>query len=176
VVTFCYSNIYSQKCKVSNDPFSNERIVSFDFNNKVVYYEIKNEVVKFEIIFNYWGERNYIFEDNKDFLFKLKNGKTIVLKSTNESHPKVEQISTTSQGPFPTIGGFSSSESFTAYSFIFNLTKDEVIEFSNSDVTIIRIPETGSDEFSDLEAKGRTKRKTKAIKKGAKCILSYIDN
>lgn len=172
LLTFCALNSYSQKCKASNDPFTNEVIVSFDYNRKTVFYELKNDVIRFEVIFNYSGDRNYIFGKNLDFYFKLENGKSIVLKSVNESHPTVEQFNSTIYSPMQ--GGVVSSKSFTAYSFTFNLTKKEVLDFSNSKITIIRVPETGGEGFIDIKAKGRTKNKTKAIKKGATCVLEHI--
>ena len=80
---------------------------------------------------------------------------------------------------YPSFGGGLSmsslkTENFTAYTFSFEITKDELTEFSISDIELIRIPDTGEEGFVDLKAKKRTKPKTKAIKKAATCIKNYL--
>ena len=167
---------YSQKCKTEQDPFTNEKITSFDFHNKTVYFEIKNDTITFDITFNYWGEREHEFKENTEILLKLDNGSKIDLKTVKKSKPKIESV-TSSSGFFPGFGGgmtTSSSENFTAYSFVFLLTEGELKKLADSEIDIIRIPDTDEGEFIDLKAKGRTKKKVKAIKKGAAYIGEKI--
>ncbi len=169
---------YSQKCKTDKDPFTNEKITSFDFYNKTVYFEIKNDSIKFDIKFNYWGERKYEFDEGAEILIKLENGSKINLKTIKQSKPIIESVTSSSNGPFYTGfgGGFgtTSSENFTAYSFTFLLTKTELKSLMESKIDIIRIPDTDEGEYVDLKAKGKTKKKIKAIKKGATCISESI--
>ncbi len=174
LVLFILSSItsYSQKCKTDRDPFTNDKITSFNFNNKTVYFEIKNDTITFDITFNYWGEREHIFDRNTEVLLKLENSSKVELRTVKKSKPKIESI-TSSNGFFSGLGGgmtTSSSENFTAYSFVFNLTETELKNLAESEIDIIRIPDTDEGEFIDLKAKGRTKKKIKAINKGASCI------
>jgi hypothetical protein len=167
---------YSQKCKTDKDPFTNEEITFFDFNNKTVYFEIKNDTITFDIIFNYWGEREHEFNEGEEILIKLENGSKIDLKMTRKAKPKIESI-TSSSGFYPSFGGgmtTSSSENFTAYSFVFLLTKSELKMLAESEIEVIRIPDTDEEKYIDLNDKGRTKKKIKAIKKGATCIIENM--
>lgn len=169
---------YSQKCKTDKDPFTDEKITSFDFYDKTVYFEIKNDSIRFNIKFNYWGEREHEFDKASEILIKLENGSKINLKTIKQSKPKIESITSSSNGPFfPGFGGgfnTTSSENFTAYSFTFLLNKTELKSLAESKIDIIRIPDTDEGEHIDLKAKGKTKRKIKAIKKGAVCISESI--
>ncbi|GAA3611970.1 hypothetical protein Q4Q39_04700 [Flavivirga amylovorans] len=169
---------YSQKCKTDKDPFTNEKITSFDFYNKTVYFEIKNDTIRFDIKFNYWGEREHEFDEGAEILIKLENGSKINLKTIKKAKPKIESITSSSNGPFfPGFGGgfnTTSSENFTAYSFTFLLNKTELKSLTESKIDIIRIPDTDEGEHVDLKAKGRTRQKIKAIKKGATCINENI--
>lgn len=169
---------FSQKCKTDKDPFTNEKITSFDFYNKTVYFEIKNDSIRFDIKFSYWGERKHEFPEGTEILVKLENGSKIELKTIKQSKPKIENITSSSNGPFfPGFGGgfnTTSSENFTAYSFTFLLNKTELKSLTESKIDIIRIPDTDEGEHVDLEAKGKTKQKIKAIKKGATCISENI--
>ncbi len=169
---------YSQKCKTEKDPFTNEKITSFDFYNKTVYFEVKNDSIRFDIKFNYWGERKHEFNKGEEILIKLENGSKINLKTIKQSKPKIESVTSTSNGPFfPGFGGgfnTTSSENFTAYAFTFLLTKTELKSLTESKIDIIRIPDTDEGEHVDLKAKGKTKQKIKAIRKGATCISENI--
>ncbi|NVN17434.1 hypothetical protein GUA46_03695 [Muricauda sp. HICW] len=175
-IFFLSIKIYSQKCKTEQDPFTNEKITSFDFNDKTVYLEIKNDTITFDITFNYWGERDYEFEKKTEVSFKLENGSTIVLTTIKKSEPKIENV-TSSNGFYQGFGGImttSSSKNFTAYSFVFLLTESELKKFADSKIELVRIPDTDEGEYVDLKAKGRTKKKIKAIIKGANCIIEQL--
>jgi hypothetical protein len=73
-------------------------------------------------------------------------------------------------------GGFNTInfENFTAYSFTFLLNKTELKRLAETKIDIIRIPDTDKGDHVDLKAKGRTKKKIKAIKKGATCLSEKI--
>ncbi|MCZ2846206.1 MAG: hypothetical protein O2U61_06920 [Candidatus Bathyarchaeota archaeon] len=169
-------NTYSQKCEIQKDPFTNEQIVSFDFRAKTVCFQLKNERVFFEIVFHYWGERDHEFKEGTEVLLKLENGNKMGLKTINTSRPKIEQI-TSSSGYFPGYGGgmtMSSSENFTAYSFTFSLTPTELNKLADSKIEVIRIPDTDEGKYVDLEAKKKTKKKLKAVNKGAICLSENL--
>lgn len=169
---------YSQKCKTDKDPFTNEEITSFNFYNKSVYFELKNDSIKFDIKFHYWGERKHEFKEGTQIFMKFENGLKTNFKTTKKAKPTVESITSSFNAPFfPRFGGgFSttSSENYTAYSFTFLINKTELKNLAESKIEIIRVPDTDEEEHVDLRAKGRTKRKIKAIRKGAKCIAQNI--
>ena len=167
---------YSQKCNTDKDPFTNEEITSYNFYNKTVYFEIKNDTITFDIIFNYWGEREYEFKEGTEILIKLEDGNKIDLRTVKTAKPKIEIITSSIINPFFTGfgGGVSKSENFTAYSFTFLLNKTELKKLAESKIEIVRIPDTDEGEYVDLESKGRVKQKFKAIRKGANCITENI--
>lgn len=145
---------YAQKCKTDKDPFTSEKITSFDFYNKTVYFEIKNDTIRFDIKFNYWGEREHEFVKGTEILIKLENGSKVILKTIKKSKPKIESITSSSNSPFfPGFGGgfnTTSSENFTAYNFTFILNKVELKSLTESKIDIIRIPDTDEGEHVDL--------------------------
>lgn len=170
------NHIYSQKCEIQNDPFSNEEIVSFDYEEKTVYFELKNDKVYFEIRFHYWGERDYTFKEGTEVLLKLEDGNKMALQTIREAQPKIEKI-TSSTGYLMGFGGgmtTSRSENFTAYSYTFLLTPSELDKLAESRIEVVRIPDTDEGKYVDLEAKKRTKRKLKAVNKGAICLRESL--
>ncbi len=170
-------NTYSQKCKTEKDPFTNEEITSFDYINKTVYFEIRNDTIRLDVKFQYWGEREHEFSEGAEILLKLKNDSKIKLKSINKAKPKIESITSSSYAPvlFGFGGGSATnSRNYTAYSFTFLLNKTELNRLAESKIDIIRIPDTDDDEHIDLEAKGVTKKKINAIRKGALCLSEKI--
>jgi len=177
IITFSIQ-AFSQKCENTIDPFTNEQVISFDFNQKSVYFEIKEEKIVFEVIFSYWGERDYEFMEGTELLFKLENGTKLELKTIRKSSPKIENVTSSSASVlFPRFGAggtSSTTENFTSYSFTFTLTPEEIIKLAESQIEIIRIPETDNEGYVDLEAKGKTKRKVKAINKGAICLSENL--
>ena len=168
--------VCSQKCKTEKDPFTNEEKTSFVFKNKTVYFEMKNDSITFDIAFNYWGEREHTFKEGTGFLIKLENGSKIDLKTITESKPKIESVISSSGFYLGFSSGMTStrSENFTTYSFVFLLTESELKMLAESKIEIIRIPDTDEEKYVDLEAKGRTRKKIKAIKKGATCMSGNI--
>ncbi|PID67885.1 MAG: hypothetical protein CR968_04380 [Flavobacteriia bacterium] len=163
---------YAQRCKVEKDPFSNETITFFDYKAKTVYFKVKNDSITFNVKFNYWGEREYVFDKGTEIRIKFDNGADIALKMVKKAKPIIELVTSSNATIIGFYGGFNvvSSENFTAYTFTFLLNKDELKKLSESKIDVIRIPDTEEGEYVDLKAKGLTKKKMKAIKKGATCI------
>nr|WP_288933287.1 hypothetical protein [uncultured Allomuricauda sp.] len=165
--------IYSQKCKTDKDPFTNEEITYFDYSYRTVYFEVKNDTILFDVVFNYWGEREHIFKEGTGLSIKLESGAKIDLNTIMESKPKIESSISTS-GFYMGLGSgmtSTSSQNSTAYSFVFKLTEPELKKLAESKIEVIRIPDTDEEKYIDLEAKGRTRKKIKAIKKGATCLI-----
>ena len=172
-----FSNkIYSQRCETTNDAFTGEQMSSFDYEGKTVYFELKNDNILLEIVFNYLGERNYEFKEGTEILMKLEDGTKMELHTVRASLPRVEQV-TSSNGFYPSFGGgmtMSSSSNYTVYSFAFSLTKAELNNLAESKIDVIRIPDTNDGTYPDLEPKNRTKKKVKAVNKGAICLKENI--
>jgi len=179
VLLFAVScTLSAQKCKIKNDPFTDERVVSFDYGENQVQYELRNNEISLDIVFNYWGERDYEFQKGATVFLKLENGDKMKLVTVFNSQPKIEEITSTETNVLG-FGGFNNTsapktENFTAYVFSFTLTKAELNQLSESRIEVIRIPETQEGKYVDLEAKGRTKKKIKAVQKGAKCIFENL--
>ncbi|MFX0558644.1 hypothetical protein ACOCEA_17715 [Maribacter sp. CXY002] len=169
------SNSFSQKCVDETDPFTNERKISFDYNFKTVYFQVIDKKIEFEITFSYRGERGTEFKEGTEILFKLENGNILNLKTTRKSISKIEQINYTSNTFGYGMGmSMSNSQNYSTYSFAFTLLKTQLDQFSESKIVLIRVPDTDEGKFYDLEDKGETKKKIKAIKKGATCMSSFI--
>ena len=173
-ILLSYNN-YSQKCEIQKDPFTDEEIVSFNFNAKTVYFELKNEKIFLEMVFHYWGERDHEFNEGTEVLLKLEDGNKMDLKTINTSKPKIEQVKSSTF--VPGFGGgmtTSHSENFTAYSFTFSLTQNELNNLAESRIEVIRIPDTDEGKYVDLKAKRKTKKKIKAVNKGAICLSENL--
>ncbi|RXQ87176.1 hypothetical protein EO244_16675 [Ancylomarina salipaludis] len=149
---------YSQKCEISKDPFTNEQIVTFNFNKRTILYELKNDTVRFEMKFRYKGEKNVLMAKGASLLYKLENEKSIKLKSVNDSYPNSYVYA---------------NQVGTAYSLVFNVPREDLEEIANSIITVMRFPDTNGG-YVDLVSKGSGKRTFKIIKKGAQCMLDNL--
>ncbi|MDF4223371.1 hypothetical protein PXC01_17330 [Maribacter sp. M208] len=164
------SNVNSQKCKESTDPFTNEKTVEFQFKERLVFFELKDNVVRFEFEFNFSGERDFIFDKGTSIYFKFASGKTLEIKSDRDCQPTIENARRATSAP----GGFTfPDKNFTSYFLTFKLTKEELDILSNEVITYIRTPHVNGGH-EDKEAKGWVKKKAKAIKQGAECIISHL--
>lgn len=161
------SNVNSQKCEESNDPFTNEKTVQFKFKERLVFFELKNKVVRFEFEFNFSGERDFIFKKGTSIYFKFESGEILEIKSDRDCQPTIENNARATSAP----GGFTfPNKNFTSYFLSFNLTKQELEMFSNGVISYIRTPHVNGG-YKDMEAKGWVKKKASAIKKGSKCMI-----
>lgn len=158
VLTLSSISAYSQKCNTSTDPFTNEKIVTFNFNKKTIFYELKNDTVRFEMKFRYKGEKNVILEKGVSLFYKLENGKSIELKSVNDSSPS---------------SYIYANQVVTSYSIIFNVSKEDIKEITNSNITVMRFPNVDGGHV-DKVSKGSGKRTFKIIKNGAQCMLNNL--
>lgn len=160
--TLLSSFVFSQKCEIKSDPFTKERIVSFDFKKRSIYYELKNDVIKLEFIFNYSGELNVAVPKGTELLFKLENGETVKLLTVSQSHPKTRLIANQ-----------ASASVLTNYTYVFNVNKEELSKLAISKVILVRYPDTKGD-FLDFEIKVRGRKYATALYEGAQCIQSNL--
>lgn len=151
---------YSQKCSISRDPITNEAIASFNYKERKVYFEHKKGILSLEMMFTYSGELNVVIPKGSELFYKLENGEIIKLITVNNAVPN-SQI----------IANQNSATVLTFYSYIMQITKQDLNKLANSKVVLIRFP-NGKDGQQDFILKGRWKKISGAILKGAVCMLS----
>jgi hypothetical protein len=154
----------AQNCQVREDPFTNERVVSFNWKNGVVFYEFKSDEIKFGIKCNYNGEKNVIIEKGNKAFFKLDNGETMELLTCVDATPET-QISANQY----------TAAVYTSYSFIFCLSKDQLGKLAEFKMLAFRYPDTNG-EYLDIILKGKKNKYARAVLEGGQCILSNLQN
>lgn len=171
ITLFIFSyNANSQKCKVSKDPFTNEKTVEFKFKERLVFFELKNSAVRFEFEFNFSGERDFVFKKGTSIYFKFQSGNMLEIKSDRDCPPTIENKGKATSAP----GGFSfPDKNFTSYFLSFKLSREELEILSNESISYIRTPHVNGGQ-RDMEAKGWVKKKARAIKDGSECMISHL--
>ena len=147
---------FSQKCKVTKDEFSGETVASFDFKDRMVYFECKGATVRLELTFDYSGELNVMVPLGSDLLFKLENGSKINKKTTVDASPKTKVV--------------ASAFIQTDYTYIVELSKEEVEKMATAKVTMCRYPDTKGG-YLDIPIKGKWQG---ALFDGAVCMQGNI--
>ncbi|MDE5419969.1 hypothetical protein L3049_18425 [Labilibaculum sp. DW002] len=154
----------AQKCQVKEDPFTNEKVVSFNWKHGIVFYEYKGDEIKFGIRCNYNGEKNVVMEKGQKAFFKLDNNETMELLTCVDANPET-QIRASQYA----------ASVFTAYTFIFCLTKDELSKLAKYKMLAFRYPDTNG-EYLDIILKGKKNKYAKAVLEGGQCILSNVQD
>lgn len=177
IILITFLKVNSQKCQITDDPFTNQETISYNYDYQTVFFQKKGEKIFFEMLFNYWGERNKEFEEKTEILIKLENGTKLTLNTIRKSLPKIEEInaSTNLYAGFGNGMVISNTKKYTVYSFAFILTNMDLKKLAESKIDIIRIPDTEELEFIDISAKRKSSRKKiKAVYKGANCLKEYL--
>lgn len=157
-------DVNAQKCQVKEDPFTNEKVVSFNWKRGVVFYEHKSDEIKFGVKCNYNGEQNVTLEKGQKIFFKLANGETLELLTCVDATPESQIVSSQ-----------YSAAVYTSYTFIFCLTKEELNKFATSKMTAFRYPDTNG-EYLDIILKGKKNKYARAVQEGGQCIQSNLIN
>jgi len=150
----------AQKCQLREDPFTNEKVVSYNWKNGIVFYEQTSDNIKFGIKCNYSGERNVIIEKGNKVIFKLDNGEIIELPTCVDAHPDT-QLSASQY----------SASVYTFYSFVFCLSDEQLDKLSKFKVTAVRYPDTNGENL-DILLKGKRNKYSKAVLEGGQYIIS----
>jgi hypothetical protein len=158
LLALSFNNGFSQKCKVGADPITNEKVASFDFSSRTVFYEYKSGVIHLEMKFTYSGSYKVIVPKETEMIFKLENGEIIKLATISDAPPKTRATATQ-----------YSAYINTDYSYLVELTKDQVTKLATSKVILIRYPDTQGGSL-DYTPKGLGKIYTNVLFKGANCI------
>jgi hypothetical protein len=155
---------YSQKCKETADPITNEKKVEFDYVDHD-YGGFKLQLIggkiKFSKVFRLNGANHAKAPAGLEFSFKLENGDILKLKSESESIP---EINTDFGG---TIHSF--------FNFTFELSKDDLKKFGQSPLIFIRAPKIISEGYNDFDKDAsEVWRSKKPLQKGASCMSAYL--
>ena len=121
----------------------------------MLYFEHKGETTTFGFQISYGGELNVIIPKGTEVLFKLKNGETLTLTTMNDAAP-ISQAS-----PYGVV---------TFYTYIMELTGENVNRLAKMEVSDIRYPD-GKGGFLDYEANRKWRR---IIMEGAECMSEHL--
>lgn len=157
------SNVFSQKCKVGKDPFTNEKTVSSDYSHRMIYFESKGDIIQMELKFTYKGSLSTFVPAGTELLFKLENDDILKLAIKEDAPPK-KKVNTD-------MAGYNTITS--DYSYVMVLTKDELTKLATSKVVLIRYPDAQGGTL-DYTPKGLGKILSNEIFKCANCIKENL--
>jgi hypothetical protein len=143
---------FSQKCQVTKDPITGEKLITVVYQDRWVYMENKGEETKLSVVKGYLGELNIAAPVGSEFIIKLDNDEIIPLTTTAIATPN----SYVSQGVV-----------YTNYTYETILDKETLGKLAAHVPVLIRVPDLKSGE-RDLVIK----KYFKAINVGAKYILA----
>ncbi|MBK7970691.1 MAG: hypothetical protein IPK08_18190 [Bacteroidetes bacterium] len=152
LLTFGFVSIaYSQKCEVTKDPITGDKVITANYKDRWVYMENKGENTKLAIVKGYVGELNISSPVGDEFIIKLDNDEVLNLKTSAVAAPN----SYISQGVV-----------YTNYTFETILDKATVAKLAAHAPIFIRFPDLKSGDRDWID-----KKYYKAINVGAKFIM-----
>lgn len=145
------AGVFAQKCEVTKDPISGEKVITVNYRERWVYMENKGDQTKLSIVKGYVGELNVAAPVGDEFIIKLDNDEILKLTTSSVSNPN----SYVSQGVV-----------YTNYTFETMLDKATVEKLAAHAPVFIRVPDlkSGDRDMTD-------KKYFKAINTGAKFIM-----
>ncbi|MEO8149476.1 MAG: hypothetical protein ABI723_17685 [Bacteroidia bacterium] len=143
---------FSQKCEVTKDPISGEKLITVNYKDRWVYMENKGEQTKLSVVKGYAGELNVSAPSGSEFIIKLDNDEVIKLTTSANADPN----SYASQGSV-----------YSNYTFETILDKATLAKLAAHPPVLIRVPDLKSGERDMVE-----KKYFKAINVGAAYILA----
>jgi hypothetical protein len=150
---------YGQKCNEVVDPITSEKKVEFVKSDPSLHNYVKYELVKGKAYlykpFFYKGAIKVNSTAGTEFIFKLKDGTILKLKTSNDVTPKI----------------LGDPELRTSYLLTFELSKEDLDKLATSEVTLIRFPKMSEEGFVDADKNDpHLVLSQKALLKGADCI------
>ena len=143
---------FAQKCQVSKDPITGEKIITVNLQDRWVYMENQGDQTKLSVVKGYLGELNVAAPAGSEFTLKLDDGTILKLTTTAVSAPN----SYASQGVV-----------YTNYTFETTLDKETVAKLAAHVPTFLRLPDLKSGDRDMVD-----KKYFKAMNVGAKYILA----
>jgi hypothetical protein len=155
------NHLQAQKCKVTKDPISGEKVVSA--GNGSIYFEAKGGKIKYDLGLQFSEQLTNVIEKGTEVIIKLVSGEIIKLYTATESKPS-QQVYATQY----------SAGIITFYSLSFELEKQIVNQLSKAKIELIRFPDAKGKTIDVLGNSRYGKRYVKATMKGALFVLKNI--
>ena len=120
---------FGQKCKVQIDPFTDSKVVSYEFGKYIIFSHKNNEILlRYQLQFD--GEMNIEIPKGSLISFRLENGNIVELSALDKANPI-------------TIAG--STQSFTSgivteYFVTMKVTNEQLKTLAGSMMTHVRYP------------------------------------
>ena len=143
----------AQKCEVSKDPISGEKLITVNYRERWVYMENKGVQTRLSVVKGYLGEVNVSAPIGSEFIIKLDNGEIIKLTTTAIAAPN----SYVSQGVV-----------YTNFTYEVTIDKDILTKLAAHLPVLIRVPDIKTGDRDMVE-----KKYFKAINTGANYILEH---
>jgi hypothetical protein len=147
------SSTFAQKCEVSKDPITGEKLITVNYRERWVYMENKGDQTKLSVVKGYVGEVNVSAPVGSEFIIKLDNDEIIKLTTTAIAAPN----SYASQGVV-----------YTNFTYEVIIDKNILTKLSAHVPVLIRVPDIKTGDRDMVE-----KKYFKAINTGAKYILEH---
>ena len=155
------NQLQAQKCKVTKDPISGEKVVSA--GNGSVYFEAKNGKIKYDLGLQFNEQLTTTLDKGTEIIIKLVTGEIIKLYTATESKPS-QQV----------YANQYAAGIITFYSLSFELEKQVVNQLSKAKIELIRFPDAKGKTVDVMGNSRYGKRYVKATMKGALFILKNI--
>lgn len=151
------SPAFSQKCEVTKDPISGEKLITANYRDRWVYMENKGDLTKLQIVYTYSGDVTLVCPKGSELVIKLENDEILKLVTAVVALPK-RQLA---QGVV-----------YTNYTFETSLDKAALAKLAASVPMLIRLPDMQTGEKDITEKWSQGKKYFKAINTGAAFILA----
>lgn len=158
-LVFLTSLTFSQKCKVQVDPFTNSKVVSYEFG-KYIIFSLDNDEVLLRYQLQFDGVMADEIKKGSLISFKLENGDIVELLTSEDVSPTL----ITATNPM-----FYSS-GVTQYFVNMKVTKAQLKAFAKSKMTHMRYPDLRGGYITDNKS-SRWRRK---LFEGAQCIENNL--
>lgn len=146
---------HAQKCEVSEDPFSNEKKVTYTNKSAAFDFKLVGDKLKLNLTYSYGGELNVFAKKGSEILYKLENGKTLSFKTDIDIAP-ISYVS---------AGGVR-----TRYVYCIELSKEQLKMLSKYRITHSKFPDMKGGTYDNEYPKALQK----SMLKGASCILEHL--
>lgn len=159
--TASINSVFAQKCKVTKDPITGEKVVSA--GNGSIYFEAKGGKIKYDLGLQFNEQLTGSFDKGTEVIIKLVSGEIIKLYTSSETKPSTQ-----------VYANQYAAGIITFYSLSFELEKQVVNQLSKAKIEMIRFPD-GKGKTVDVMGNSRYgKRYVKATLKGALFVLKNI--
>jgi hypothetical protein len=151
---------FGQDCDVRIDPFTQERVVTYQFGMYIIFYMENNEVM-LVYQFQFDGEMHREMPKGSVISFKFENGETMDLSLEINASPITRYDNINPLSPL-----------VSAYLVKMKLTREQLKTFANLKMTFVRYP----DMRGGFLTTDKSKRWVNNLQNGARCIQNNFVN